>query len=317
MGKDWREFEKLVAKIEHTLSPVGAIVKSPDWIVNNMTGKKREVDASIRYTVGTVPILITVECRKRKDKQDDTWIEQLVTKKQNIGAARTIAVTSQGISEQAKKNAQFYGIEVRTISEVTQDELLEWIKIKDIQHVIHHPVIEGRVELKMYTPPNEPGGMLHPTVVKMVKADPGGSQVFVRHSDGEAVSLKTILDTAVHKGLDIYSGVPLDGNKVRKSVRINFPEEVLHILTETGPRDVACVHFSVDVHVTVVKVPVSQTGFSYTGSGTQAVYGVDTTTELFGESIVVSILTKEGSDILHVTITKKNGNKKKKRQRRD
>jgi hypothetical protein len=71
MDNEWREFEKLAARIERALSPIGAVVKAGDWIKNNLTGRKRQVDVSIRYSIGTVPILITVECRKRRHKQDD------------------------------------------------------------------------------------------------------------------------------------------------------------------------------------------------------------------------------------------------------
>lgn len=70
-----REFEKLVARIEAAAAPRGAVVKSPDRIRHLTTGRLREVDASIRYKVGTVDVLITVECRKRSRKADDTWIE--------------------------------------------------------------------------------------------------------------------------------------------------------------------------------------------------------------------------------------------------
>ncbi len=65
MSKDWREFEKRVARIEAALAPSGAVVKSPDRVRDLVTGSYREVDASIRYKVGTVPVLITIECRKR------------------------------------------------------------------------------------------------------------------------------------------------------------------------------------------------------------------------------------------------------------
>src|SRR4051812_12925997 len=99
MSKDWKEFEELVARIESALVPIGAVVKPNDRIKNNLTGRKRQVDASIRFTLGTSPILITVECRKRKHKQDDTWIEQVVAKKQNLGASKTIAVTTEDVSE--------------------------------------------------------------------------------------------------------------------------------------------------------------------------------------------------------------------------
>ena len=71
MAVEWREFEQLVARIEQTLAPQGAVVTSPDHVKDLYTGQDREVDATIRFRVGTVPILITVECRKRDRVQDD------------------------------------------------------------------------------------------------------------------------------------------------------------------------------------------------------------------------------------------------------
>src|SRR5690606_18790303 len=61
----WKAFEQLVARIEHQVAPKGAVVRSPDRLPDRHTGQLREVDASIRFTVGTVPLLITFECRKR------------------------------------------------------------------------------------------------------------------------------------------------------------------------------------------------------------------------------------------------------------
>ncbi len=46
-----RDFEEMVARIEERLAPNGAIVNSPDYITDKVTGQPREVDASIRYKV--------------------------------------------------------------------------------------------------------------------------------------------------------------------------------------------------------------------------------------------------------------------------
>ena len=62
MTAQWREFEKLIARIEQAMAPLDAAVRSPDRIPDKVTGELREVDASIRYKVGTCPILITIEC---------------------------------------------------------------------------------------------------------------------------------------------------------------------------------------------------------------------------------------------------------------
>ncbi|MBI5674587.1 MAG: restriction endonuclease [Nitrospirae bacterium] len=126
MTSQWRQFEQLVTLIERAAGPKNAIVKSPDRIRDLVTGRLREVDASIRYKVGTVDVLITFECRKRSRKSDDMWVEQLAMKRQKIGAARTIAVSATGFSESAYRTAQMHGIELRTLSEVDPSTIDSW-----------------------------------------------------------------------------------------------------------------------------------------------------------------------------------------------
>src|SRR5262245_45905855 len=127
-GEEWREFERLVARIERDLAPRGAVVRSPDRICDLVTGSFREVDASIRFMVGSAPILITIECRHRAAVQDDTWIEQLAAKKEKLGAARTIAVSSSGFSEPARITAQLKGIDLRNLREITDEEIVSWLR---------------------------------------------------------------------------------------------------------------------------------------------------------------------------------------------
>lgn len=122
----WREFERVVAMIEEAAAPRGATVRSPDRIRDLTTGEMREVDASIRLPVGTVEILITIECRKRSRKADDTWIEQLAMKRHKIGASKTIAVSEKGFSRSAHLTARHHNIELRTLSEVAPEQIQDW-----------------------------------------------------------------------------------------------------------------------------------------------------------------------------------------------
>jgi hypothetical protein len=125
----WREFERLVARIEADASAHGIKVTSPDRIRCKVTGRLREVDASVRTKVGTSDVLVTIECRKRLSKQDVTWIEQLATKRSNIGASRTIAVSASGFSDEAKAVADHHGIDLRLLSEVSAEEINKLLKI--------------------------------------------------------------------------------------------------------------------------------------------------------------------------------------------
>lgn len=115
---EWREFERLVARIEADAGPRGLSVRSPDRIRCRTTGRLREVDASIRSQIGTVEVLVTIECRRRSKVQDVTWIEQLATKKQAIGASHTIAVSASGFSDDAHQIASQYGISLRKLSDL-------------------------------------------------------------------------------------------------------------------------------------------------------------------------------------------------------
>lgn len=125
---EWRQFERLVARIEADAGPRGIVITSPDRIRCKITGQLREVDASIRSQSGTTETLITIECRQRAATQDVTWIEQLVTKKSAIGADCTIAVSASNFSRNAQKVADQYGITLRKLSEVG---------IEDINFLLH------------------------------------------------------------------------------------------------------------------------------------------------------------------------------------
>ncbi|MCW3099146.1 MAG: hypothetical protein JWL77_4764 [Chthonomonadaceae bacterium] len=125
----WRQFEQLVARIEADSGPLGLIVTSPDRIRCKITGHLREVDASVRTKIGTSDILVTIECRQRKPKQDVTWIEQLAAKKSNIGASHTIAVSHTGFSQEAEAVARHHGIDLRQLSDVSAAEVNQLIKL--------------------------------------------------------------------------------------------------------------------------------------------------------------------------------------------
>lgn len=120
---EWREFELLIARIEADAGPRGLVVKSPDRLRCKLTGRLREVDASIRAKVGTTEMLVTIECRRRSKLQDVTWIEQLATKKSSIGADRTIAVSVSGFSAEAQIAASHAGVSLRKISDLTVTDI--------------------------------------------------------------------------------------------------------------------------------------------------------------------------------------------------
>lgn len=147
----WQRFEKVTARIEASLAPIGAVVVLNDKIRDNETGRLREVDAAIRFRAGTINILINLECRRRGARQDVTWIEQLVTKKRKIGAATTIAISLSGFSEPARKTASQNGIELRTLYELEVGEL-SWLQFLHLDLHLNSTAVQ-QADIELWDPP--------------------------------------------------------------------------------------------------------------------------------------------------------------------
>ena len=134
MTRKSREFELLVSRIESAFKPMGATVTSPDYLVDVETGEEREVDVSVKYQIGTVPVVITIECRDRSRTDDVTCIDGLATKRNSLRIAKTIAVSSSGFSKQALKKARLHGIETRITREIDADDIHQWLAFTHVTY---------------------------------------------------------------------------------------------------------------------------------------------------------------------------------------
>ncbi len=198
----WKAFERLVAAIEERAAPRNATVTSPDLIRDLLTGRMREVDASIRFKAGTSDILVTIECRKRGRPADDTWIEQLATKRQKIGAAKTIAVSSAGFTKSAITSAKHHGIELRKLTEGKAADIEDWFLPHGVVHIFRQVgnvscrlLLDGRTNWIDISDDPE-GCLLHDLV----------------HAPFPPSTLLLFLEMKQPK---LFWSVPLDGTKVR------------------------------------------------------------------------------------------------------
>ena len=233
---DWRKFEELVARIENAAALHGALVKSPDRIRDLVTGVLREVDASIRFRVGTVDVLITVECRKRSRKADDTWIEQLAMKRIKIGAAKTIAVSSKGFSESARLTAANHGIEIRTLEEVTVTDIESWFLSGGAVHMFREVEnVQCVVFLRDNNDQPEERGLKIP--------DPN-VPIFVHDKIQSPFPVVVLFQVLENMDPEAFWSIPLDGTKTKLSFTMNFPPNDLAMGTEHGLRFVHHAHIS-------------------------------------------------------------------------
>lgn len=229
----WREFEKLIARIEADAGPQGIVVKSPDRIRCKLTGRLREVDATIRTKVGTAEMLISIECRRRTKVQDVTWLEQLATKRSSIGAHHTIAVSHSGFSPEAETVAQRLGITLRRIADVQVEDLNPLLGL-DVVIFWHKGCVCTGAGIRIYRP-NEGDVLPEPDEIDYVLPSNTDLSAPIFHGeDGSSWSINSIW-REVQNSLDPYAEIEKAAPPITRTARIPYPGTVT-VDTPDGPK---------------------------------------------------------------------------------
>jgi hypothetical protein len=286
MARQGRDLELIVARIESVLGPRGATITSPDYITDKVTGQSREVDAAIRYQIGSVPILITVECRDHNDPQDDTWLEQLVTKRQKVGAAKTIAVSSSGFTAPAVRDAQFHGIEVRTVDEITDDAILGWFQIKSIQNIVFRSEVSG-VNVTMHgNTPGEPDW--DSEWRKRMREDQLHTPAFESLEDGSRQCIQDWIKAAKVRSPKTFLDIPTDGTRIRKQLNLEFPPGMVRFFVVRGS-EVKRVTVELDLFAETFEIPLGRV-VAYTNDVNLIVYSAEAEAMILGEKLVLTVV---------------------------
>jgi len=252
----WREFEKLIARIEKAMAPSGAIVKTPDRVLDKTTGSPREVDATIRYQVGTCPILITIECRDRTSIEDVTWIEQLVEKRRSIGASITVAVSSSGFTAPAITKAMASGIEVRTLTDTTADDFVKWLRFQNVVVRILKTEVTS-IRLDLYDVPD--GAVISPVLQESYKRQGPQAPLFIRNSDGKQISIEDFLCLWENLNGSYWpSELPSDGTKVPRNLHQRLERGCFCIDTTKGRCDIEMILVGILLFQETRQIPVSR-----------------------------------------------------------
>lgn len=113
-------------------------IRSPDYIKGRRSGQRREVDVSLRSRVGSVDVLVIIECRDRSKAQGVTWIEQLASKRGDVGADKAVAVSAAGFTPGAQNLARSKQVELRSFEELSADVVFDWLHAEVADHRSRH-----------------------------------------------------------------------------------------------------------------------------------------------------------------------------------
>lgn len=251
MGRKGRYFELLIKQLEEVILPIGAKITSPGFLKDKITNHPREVDILIEHNIGTSNIIIAIECRDRSSKQDTTWIEQIKTKIENLDVHKVIAVSSRDFSENAKKKANFFGIETRTFSEIDKESISDWCALEYITSQFCDPKLM-KCEIGLDT-----GSTEIDQFENVIKDSLYDKKIFYKTIDNTVYSILEIIPI---NELDKYwKGIEKDSS-INIPLRVNYcnPNDRFYVKNNDNICHVLFIIFHMELNVTIEKTPISR-----------------------------------------------------------
>ena len=261
-----RVLEKIIEDLESLLSGEQFIIKSPDWIYDQVAERKREVDLSLRGNFGTHQILIIIECRDHGRRQGTPWIEQLYQKTKDLRANAVVAISSSGFSGPAMIKAEKFGIELRTLTTFHPEEIVSWLKPPIV--VFSNNLIQV-MHVNYEVTDNDNIGLIEPVDSEERKTlwqdTTKGSDPMLLLANGKKMSINDFV-LAVNDQNDnfLHKDILPNANPVLKSISINLynPDQLLYI--EANEIQYRIIRIDIDVNCfTIEKEIRPETGFIY------------------------------------------------------
>lgn len=295
MPRKGRDLEKLVETLENILGSKNISVTSPDFLTGHNSKAKREVDISLRSN----NTLVMIECRDRKNIDDVTWIEQLVTKQQDVKADKVVAVSSSGFSAGAKNTAQRFDIELRTMNQINLENVSHWFQAKELTQYIRRATLRN-IEVDFKMPKNNFDKEKHNELSIIFNNLDINTLFFERVSDNSQVDIAGIWDILNKE--EIYNNIAVKQEKVLRNIRVRFGSNFqLRFLTSDGYLDIDNILFNAELWIEVEKYPVSSVK-NYQNSNNILSQNIGFQVEFLGKPKTIGLHKVQKSGELYLSI---------------
>ena len=250
------QFETLIAELEGLLARTPVTVTSPDRIRGAHSGELREVDASVRGRFGSIDLLVILECRERRRRADVTWIEQLASNADDVGAHQAIAVSRSGFSPAARRVAEERHMTLRGFEPVEPSEIFAWLE--GLTMYVHRYLAHIEFARLLVA---EDGASSAPAisgaVLRALREGDVNTPILRRRGTRTKASLADAWHTV--DVTRVFSDIAIGSPPVRRSIEHRFATgtDVFQVDTELGRVDVAGIRFECQLGYQVFKVPFS------------------------------------------------------------
>jgi hypothetical protein len=186
-----------------------------------------------------------MECRDRKGVEDVLWIEQLVTKQRDIKADKCIAVSSSGFSSAAMKKGQHYGIEIRLVQDVKEQDILAWFDNLYLEVEYHTFTIYG-VNFALETGGGMTDVQLADDLAAAFVKESWESPIVFDRDTNKWVGVQFFLEDCIKQGCDVYDmAVPL-GEQYRRYIKVEGSPPS-YTRTNRGTFDLSWLEIALDI----------------------------------------------------------------------
>jgi len=123
MTQESDRFERQIHRIHELVEGPDTTVRWNDRIPDpDNPQQARQIDVTIKKDGS----LTLVECRFREAVQNVNWIEELIGRRKSLQADAVIAVSVSGFTEGAVIKAKKFGIVLRDVASLTEEEISKW-----------------------------------------------------------------------------------------------------------------------------------------------------------------------------------------------
>lgn len=116
--KQWEKFEKIIERIQTQTAPNATVTHNEK--IMGKSGRKRQIDVSLRQKVGLFEVLIVIECKRYRRPVTIDKVEAFVQKNHDVGASYGVMISNSGFDAGAKAIADSNYITLLTYSEAQQ-----------------------------------------------------------------------------------------------------------------------------------------------------------------------------------------------------
>jgi len=257
MTNSGKELENFVKNIEEILLPKGFTITHRKRMFDENGVQSAELDIEITGKLASTQITWLIECRDRPSTgaAPSEWIEQLVGRRDRLKPNKVTAVSTTGFAPDAIRFAQESGIELRTVEQLTLEEVKSWFSV---EYVTLNTTIGNLIHATIDI--DDPGNEHADELNAMFSNFNNDTRLFTHTKTNKKWTINEIWIGVMNQVPDLTENVSTNSTPRRKTVKVNYtnPEDSFKLVLPNKDIPIPSVTFIADVSIEQNKIPISK-----------------------------------------------------------